>query len=653
MAAGLSHWQFGRFDLYRVNPPLVRLIATAPVALTNPRMKWDGYSRFPGSRAEFDCGEQFIYCNGAQAFRLFTLARWACIPFSVVGGYVCYRWASELYCPAGGLLALGLWCFSPNVLAHAQMITPDLGATSLGAAACYLFWRWLRAPNWSRAFTSGIALGAAESAKATFLLLYALLPLSWLFWRLTGASKSAGLLFQPESASPTLEDRDTRRISQRQAAQLTAMFGLSLYVLNLGYVFEGSLKPLGDYQFISSALRGPSDTAGPASVRRNRFAGTLLAGLRIPVPANYLLGVDHQKRDFESGYPSYLRGEWRHGGWWCYYLYGLAVKVPLGTWLLFLMAPAVGVTFRLTRAATNSSRSEAATIGGATWRDEVVLLLPAVFILALVSSQTGLNRHLRYVLPIFPFVFIWIGRLGRLFADAPQQHGVRSPQELPKWTRGRAIQKIAVGSALAWSIVNSLWYFPHSLSYFNELVGGPLGGRWHMLDSNVDWGQDLLYLTSWLAEHPEARPLGLAYFGYFDPRAAGVEFLLPPRGPVPRAKGSCEPNSAVLPSTSSHNIGPLPGWYAVSVMMLHGYTYAIPDGKGRRFHSDRPYYTYFQQFEPVARAGYSIYIYHLELPEVNRVRRGLGLRELTESPQPAGAALGSPVAVFARPEEQL
>lgn len=67
--------------------------------------------------------------------------------------------------------------------------------------------------------------------------------------------------------------------------------------------------------------------------------------------------------------------------------------------------------------------------------------------------------------------------------------------------------------------------------------------------------------------------------------------------------------------------------------MLHGYTYAIPDGKGRKFHSSRPYYTYFQQFEPVARAGYSIYIYHLELPEVNRVRRGLGLSELTETPQ--------------------
>jgi hypothetical protein len=51
---------------------------------------------------------------------------------------------------------------------------------------------------------------------------------------------------------------------------------------------------------------------------------------------------------------------------------------------------------------------------------------------------------------------------------------------------------------LAWSVGSSLWYYPHSLSYFNELVGGPMGGPKHLLDSNIDWGQDLFYLKDWL-----------------------------------------------------------------------------------------------------------------------------------------------------------
>jgi hypothetical protein len=63
---------------------------------------------------------------------------------------------------------------------------------------------------------------------------------------------------------------------------------------------------------------------------------------------------------------------------------------------------------------------------------------------------------------------------------------------------------------LLWSIASSLGVYPHSLSYFNELVGGPANGHAHLLDSNIDWGQDLLLLKEWLDAHPEASPLGLA-----------------------------------------------------------------------------------------------------------------------------------------------
>ena len=59
---------------------------------------------------------------------------------------------------------------------------------------------------------------------------------------------------------------------------------------------------------------------------------------------------------------------------------------------------------------------------------------------------------------------------------------------------------------------------------------------------------------------------------------------------------------------------PKPGWYALSVNYIYG--------------RDRQY-RYFLNFEPAAMAGYSIYIYHITLEEANRVRRELGLAELT------------------------
>ena len=613
MAAGLSHWQVGAFDLYRVNPPLVRLVATAPVTLLKPVTSWEGVSVPRGGRPEFPCGEQFVLSNGERSRLLFIAARWTCIPFSLLGGWICYRWAGELYGALGGLLSLTLWCFSPNVLAHALMITPDVGATAVAAAACWLFWHWLRSPSLGRAIGAGLLLGFAELAKATFLALYVVWPLAWAAYLWDRRRRC----LQPDYC---LEEVCPRTSASRQAAHLALMAALSVYIINLGYGFEGSFRPLGEFDFVSETLGGAADLAHPESWHHNRFASTPLANFRVPLPANFLLGIDQQKHEFEQGFLSYLHGEWRHGGWWYYYLYGLAIKEPLGVWLLLVLslADVVYLVLRRRRGVyAKTARADANGIGPGTtlrsWGDEISLLLPAAIILALVSSQTGFNHHLRYVLPVFPFIFVWIGRLGSVGTSS-------------QWTYGQKVVRVLIAVGLGWYVGSSLWYYPHSLSYFNELVGGPLGGRWHLLDSNLDWGQDLFHLKSWLDDHPEAKPLGLAYFGKFDPRSAGIEFEIPPRGPVSQDDAAEAGRLRSLPPKLDEELGPKPGWYAISVMMLHGFEYGIPDGRGGNYYADEPYFSYFQRLEPVARAGYSIYIYHVSPTEANRLRRELGLR---------------------------
>lgn len=568
LVAGLSHWRFGNFDLYRVNPPLVRMVAALPVLFGDPKTDWHSWPHPFYGRAEFTIGSEFIDANGPESFWLFTIGRWACIPFSLLGGLICYGWSQELYGPRAGILATTLWCFCPNVLAHAQMLTPDVGATTLGVAASYCYWRWLKAPTWFGAFTSGMALGLAELTKSTWIILFGLWPLLWVIWTWGDSSF------------------DRLRARWRQASQMALVLSLGVYMINIGYAFEGCFTKLGDYSFVSDPLGGAQNNSN-RQPNHNRFAGSILGSIRVPLPANYVLGIDQQKRDFESAMLSYLRGEWRDRGWWYYYLYGLGIKVPLGTWVLIFLAAYLPVL--------KIVRSPA-------WRDELVLLAPVVLILTLVSSQTGFNHHLRYVLPIFPFVFIWVSKVVLVFS----------------WVHWK-LAALAL-TALAWSITSSLVVYPHSLSYFNELVGGPKGGHNHLVDSNIDWGQDLLFLKKWLDKHPEARPLGLAYFGQFDPRVGGIEFTIPPRWPAPEGDKPGQPQG---------QFGPRPGWYAISVCTLRGLRFGIPDGKGGRVFLDKPYFTYFQRFEPVAMAGYSIYIYHLTLEDANRVRRELGLPQLT------------------------
>lgn len=63
---------------------------------------------------------------------------------------------------------------------------------------------------------------------------------------------------------------------------------------------------------------------------------------------------------------------------------------------------------------------------------------------------------------------------------------------------------------------------PYELTYFNALAGGPIGGRYILSDSNLDWGQGLEPLARLQREHPEFRDLTLFYFGDTEPVRYGV-----------------------------------------------------------------------------------------------------------------------------------
>jgi hypothetical protein len=373
----------------------------------------------------------------------------------------------------------------------------------------------------------------------------------------------------------------------RSAVHLGAILILAIDIINAGYLFEGTGRPLKDFVFVSHALSGVDEPSGSPG---NRFVGSVLERLPIPFPENYVLGLDQQKRDLEFGNAvqfSYLHGEWSRRGWWYFYLYALAIKVPLGTWCLFGLA----IWERFFQ--PDSLRC---------FRDEVVLAVPPLLLLVVASSQTGFTDHFRYVLPVLPFTFIWISRVARVIADR-------------RW-----IASFLMLAALLWSIASSLLVYPHSLSYFNELAGGPSGGHYHLLSSNIDYGQDLLFLKAWVDRNPEARPLKLAIWNMktVDPAMAGIEYTVAPSGRPPNVHAGFE---------QSKRYGPQPGWFAVNVNLLHG-----DDWPGRSGDPDVGYYGYFLNFTPVATAGYSIYIYHIGAADAERFWQHLNEREGIRSP---------------------
>jgi hypothetical protein len=313
---------------------------------------------------------------------------------------------------------------------------------------------------------------------------------------------------------------------------------VSLAAINLGYGAEGSFQKLRGFDFVSSHL-----TVARHGLRENAFQASVAGSFPVPLPANYVRGLDLQEADFNGRYLSYLGGELRMGGWWYFYIYGLLVKTPIGT--LLLMATALA-----TAAAARPRRF-----------DDLCVWLPVAAVFLAASAKTGFTMHFRYVLPALPFVFVGISKLA---AAA----GV--------WTR-----RIAFALAGA-AVLSSLSVAPHWLAYFNEAAGGPRHGAAHLIDSNLDWGQDLLRLRDWIQRHPDARPLFLSYTNFVPHSIVALGDV----GGVPTRMNLL-----------------VPGWYVVDIESLY-------KGNGQIFRT-RP---------PTDRIGYSLLAYHLTETDIVQMR---------------------------------
>ncbi|MDR2644136.1 MAG: glycosyltransferase family 39 protein [Planctomycetaceae bacterium] len=260
LASGVSHHQFWKFDLYRVNPPLVRIGVSFPVyCFGGYCADWTNYASYPLIRSEHRVGVEAMRANGQQSKVQICVARIFCMIFILLGGLCCYLLTCSISEKPSGILVLSLLFFSPYILGHGATIMPDVPSAAFAVISIYFFWRWLRSPEMSIAFTSGVILGLAELTKFTLLIFYPLFVLMWLIYRL------------PEKK--TLTKKDWRQ----QFKQIAVMFIMSVVVINMCYLFEGTGKFLGSYRFQTTLFAGCKTLKEVPSGGGNRFEKTLFA----------------------------------------------------------------------------------------------------------------------------------------------------------------------------------------------------------------------------------------------------------------------------------------------------------------------------------------------------------------------------------------
>jgi hypothetical protein len=565
LLSGLLAWEQRRFDYYYVNPPLIKMLTSLPMAASGTRLPDSIRSTLTEDWTLQN--HQFTEANRGKYQGFILRCRLVNVALSVLGGWLLYRWGSRLFGPGAGLVAVALWSLCATVVGWAGVCTVDLGTSVVGTAAMYSLWSYLRRPDRLGAVFAGWLLGLALLSKFTMLVLAPIVVLMWPMARR-----------RRPGSSDVSEDRP-------RWAHLATVLAMCLLVVNLGYNLEGTCRPLGALSFRSRLVTRWVDSP--------TIRGSWATRCPIPIPEAFLRGLDHQISVSEPDGWMFVRGHWVHEMWWPYYLYTMALKLPLGTLLLTGMA--LGL-------ACWSRRYRARRI------DEALIWLPMIAIVTLLTfSMRNQFASVRYVLPAFPFLFLGISRVGIV-----PETGWNS-----RTGGGRGPAPVLAGSvlilgAIAWDGIALARVHPHELSYFNEIAGGPDRGWKHLTESNIDWGQDLLFLKDWVDRHPEARPLGLAYYGDIDPQSIGLASRSIPRADAVRAAG--------LP----------PGWYALSAYLLAG----EPGGTNPIDQND---YSYFHNFEPTAKSGYSIFIYRITAADADRIRARLG-----RPPRPSAPLGGGP-----------
>jgi len=347
------------------------------------------------------------------------------------------------------------------MLTYGASIAPDLGATVCGLFATWRSYIWLQTGKWSHAIWSGFAIATALATKSTWLLFPIILTGFWI---------------------ARLYSRRGRRALRRWIGQFCLAASISTLLLGAIYSFQGMFRPLGSFDFISNTLTGiEANSCNPNGPQvGNRFRGTWLACISSPLPSDYIIGIDVQKRDFEGVFNSYLLGFWQKQGWCYYYLIAWVVREPLAFWILILVGWA-GLAIapdRLSKRPRFSVKN----------RGLMFVCVPGIAVFFFVSSQTGFNHHLRYVLPAFPAAFLIASYpLGRV---------------------SKQVRCIMICLAL-WFCVSSVSMLPRSYAFFSEAIGGWRNGHKYLNSSNLDWGQDLSTIERWVRENPDKRPVYL------------------------------------------------------------------------------------------------------------------------------------------------
>ena len=617
ITGGLGHWLL---DDYRMGPEgglLPQRWATLPLLFMDVR--------FPSSSAAFADGDvwavghELLYDPANDLFGILIAARSMIVAVSVLLGVLVWHVSSRLFGAAGGLVSLTLYGFCPSVLAHAGLVTADLMASATFFAAVMTLWWLLARITPLRLLASTLSVAALLLTKMSALLILPLAAILALVRLLDGRPL------------PVRLGRWRFDVAGR-GGQVAVLAGAALVHL---VVAAGLIWTCFGFRFAASPVGGAPSARLERQLETMRVRGgqdvQAIGWIadRHGLPQAYLFGLAYQLETTQVR-RAFAAGRYSLTGWSWFFPYAVAIKTPLATFGVMLLALAAGV-HRLGR--LDRARRIAALRRGFYRTLPLWSFLGIYWVFAIGSK---LNIGHRHVLPAYVPAFVLAGAAGY-------------------WLRRGGVLRWATGALLFVLFLTALRTWPDYLAFFNRLGGGPENGYRHLVDSSLDWGQDLPALADWIEDERSrgrlAEPVYLAYFGNAVPARYGVDAVLlpgvpdlrPPAAPIELHGGTYAISATLLQSTLQLPMGPwcdvYENLYREDKEVLDRFRAADADGRRRieaegggipwrerttRFEELRlgRLCAWLRQRRPDASAGHSILVYRVTEAEVRAALDG-------------------------------
>jgi hypothetical protein len=493
ITGGYNYLKNGDLKMSSEGGFLTEALLALPLLPQKLNFPYKGDNFFSGAD-EWETSRDFLFRSGNDADSMILHSRIMVLLTGLFLGIAIYLISRSIFGVSGGLVSLFLFAFSPDFLSHGGLATTDTASSFIFLITIWTIWKLVNKISVATIIFSSLALGLLFVTKHSALMIipfYLTMILVRLFSGKPLQVNWAGKIF----------------LFKTQKLQLPAFLGAGIVnaVIIILFIWAACGFRYSMLKDDSGQDRIALSQATESYLNQSGTFGSLISvakNCKI-LPEAYLYGCAFFIKYGKSRY-SFLDSEFSTEGWWYFFLFTFFYKTPLP--LIFLLMISVLI---LTKGKNNFNNPLTFMTG-----DKIYPLIPfisfiIIYMLFAMSSRTNIGH--RHLLAIYPSLFIIAGSISILLS------------------RGRRTMQIAVLSLFAWMMAEAFIAWPNYISYFNQLAGGSKNGYKHLVDSSLDWGQDLKGLKSWLEKNnTKGDNVYFAFFGNTDIEYYGLKVKMLP-----------------------------------------------------------------------------------------------------------------------------